>query len=534
MKKTHLFFGLILPLSLFGQSVVLVPNTEKYGQNGIVYDNSLFFSKNFKLSKFDGVSVSGMPEPSYNNVPINGVLNGKMIIYNNKLCYSYDYYNPESPIFSHLNKDYLITYDGANYNVLLNPYYVYAEGGITIEDGESDFKPIEYNGKLILKSNSTNAYYPASQPSYEHLWSFDGQVLTRINNPNINVSNLEPDLGNWSLVYNNELYFNYHYTGSYGGRIAKYDGTNIILLNDNSYYYGGIFDLGNNLYFKMAMSSGNGIINYNPVSNAFSLAAPVTSMMSDVNYKPIIYNSKAYLSTKKGMLSVFDGTILTQINNPVSGDKGVVGKPVLFGSDIFFQYQGAADKYFLGKHTPGDTSLSLITNLSANDTGVGSKFKEFNGDLYFIYTTSAVSPAKAPSYLAKYDGTSITVFPNPDSGEGVLDTNFVVYSNELYFPYKNAAGVVLLAKYGTAVLGTKEEVNNKNTNISVYKDGEGFSVISKIKKITKVEVMDTSGKMISHEKMNNLKYSFELNTSGIFIIKVTLKDGELFTQKIRN
>ncbi len=529
----------MLPLGLFGQSVVVIPNTEKYGENGIVYDNSLFFSKNYKLVKFDGVSVTGMPEPSYNNQPIAGQLRGSIIVYNNKLCYSYDYYNPESPIFSHLNKDYLITYDGANYNVFLNPYYVYAEGGITIEDGESNYKPIEYNGKLILKSNSTNANYPASQPSYFHLWSFDGQILTRINNPYyfndpFTNSTLTPHLGNWALVYNNDLYFAYTYTGSYGSRIAKFDGTNIALLEDNFIYHGGIFNLANNLYFKMSLSSVNeGLVNYIPASNTFVLAGSIPPpLFSTVNYKPLIHNSKAYLSTENKKLSVFDGAILSQINNPVSGDKGVVGSPVLFGNDVFFQYQGTGDKYFLGKYTPGDTSLSIISNLSAGDTGIGAKFKEFNGALYFTYKTSAVSPNVAPSYLAKYDGNTITVFPNPDNGQGVQDSKFVVYGNDLYFPYKNAAGIINMAKYGTTVLSTKETV--KDVGVSIFKDNNGFSVVSKTEKIRKIEVLDASGREILNAKANAQKYSFEIGIHGVFIVNVTLDNGKVSTLKIKN
>ncbi|KMQ66409.1 hypothetical protein ACM46_02415 [Chryseobacterium angstadtii] len=537
MKKKQLFLNLILPLGLFGQSVVVIPNTEKYGENGIVYDNSLFFSKNYKLVKFDGVSVTGTAEPSYNNQPINGQLRGSMIIYNNKLCYSYDYYNPESPIFSHLNKDYFITYDGTNYNVLLNPYYVYAEGGITIEDGESDFKPIEYNGKLILRSNSTNANYPASQSSYFHLWSFDGQVLTRIdnpyfiNNPYINVS-LRPHLGNWALVYNNDLYFGYTYTGSYGSRIAKFDGTNIALLDDNFIYYGGIFNLANNLYFNMFMSPVTGIINYIPASNTFLLAASIPPPMSDVNNKPLIHNSKAYLATGNKKLSVFDGAIQSQIGNPVSGDNGVVGNPVLFGTDVFFQYQGTGGKYFLGKYTPGDTGLSIISNPSAGDTGIGAKFKEFNGALYFTYKTSAVSPNVIPSYLAKYDGNAITVFPNPDGGLGVRDNSFVVYNNELYFSYENVNKTVVLAKYGTAVLSTDETV--KETGVSVFKDNNGFSVVSKTNKIAKIEVLDASGREILNAKANAQKYSFEIGNHGVFMVNVTLENGKVSTLKVRN
>ncbi|MGN7865432.1 hypothetical protein [Chryseobacterium sp. 22458] len=531
MKKSRLFLGLILPLGLFGQSVVVVPNTENYGQNGIVYNNSMFFSKNSKLVKFDGGTVVTIPEPLYNNQPINGILSGSMVIYNNKLCYNYDYTVGGSPVNEWQNKEFLVTYDGVTQNAFLNPEVVYSSRGIYIGDNGNEYEPIVSNGKLFLKG----AYYTGSR---SNLYSFDGQNILKINNVDNQTDQAtgEVKLGNWALDYNNELYFGYQdYNMTWPG-IAKFNGTNIVRINSDNYkeYWGSIFNLNNKLYFKINfidVSGGYGIGTYDPLTNTLS-KTPTPSLAYSGPEKPLIFNSQAFITVGNIILSVFDGVTVNQIAKVGVNDKGVVGRRVLYGNNVYFPYENSNSNTLLGKYS--GSGISLTPNLSTTDKGIGKNLVEFNGDLYFTYTISAVSPNTAPSYLAKYDGNAITVFPNPDNGEGVIDKKFVIYGDDLYFPYKNAAGTVVLAKYGNTVLNTKEEVKNKNTNISVYKDGKGFSVVSKIKEIAKVEIMDVSGKMISHEKVNNLKYSFELNTTGIFIIKVTLKDGEVFTQKIRN
>ncbi|MGN7865433.1 hypothetical protein [Chryseobacterium sp. 22458] len=518
MKKTRLFLGLILPLGLFGQSVVVVPNTENYGQNGIVYNNTLFFSKNKKLARFDGTSVVSLPNPIYNGNAIDGELAGTMIIYNNKLCYNYDYKYETTFPPDILYKDYLITYDGTVENVILNT----AAGntrGIFIDDNGNGNEPVLYNGKMVFRGSSSGIL---------HLFTFDGQTIVKINNHNnINSTHNDLNLGNWAHVHDNVLYFGYHHDGSFWG-LGKFDGTNVTKLTNNDYeYHKSIFTLNNILYFKMYFMSVPGsysIGTYNPLTNVLSKVPGPNMFQSDEDV-PLIYNSKAYITSQGFKFAIFDGVTTTEIPNLNINDKGVAGKRILFGNTIYFPYQDSNLNYFLGKFS--GTNISLIPNISTSDKGIGKSLTTFNGELYFTYTTASIS------YLAKSDGQTITVMPNPDNGAGVQDSKFVVYGNDLYFPYKNAAGTIVLAKYGTTVLNTKEEVKNNN-NIIVYKDNKGFSVVSKIKEIANVEIMDASGKMISHEKVNNLKYSFELNTTGIFIIKVTLKDGEVFTQKIRS
>lgn len=523
MKKRYLFFAIIQYLGLSAQSVAILPNTDNYDSNGIVYNNSLFFSKNNKLSKFDGASVTILPDPSYDNQSINGKITGSMVIYDNKLCYNYDYkYLYSTAPLEYRTKDFIVTYNGTTQTAFWNSAASYSEGGISIDDNGKEYEPVLFNNKLVFKGY----YYGAS-----NLYTFDGQNIVKINNQNnYNSMYNKLMLGDWALVYDNILYFGYQGENTSFDGFGKFDGTSITKLTGNDREYrGGIFSLNNALYFNILFLSipteytiGNYNATTNVVSKAISLQRPTGF------YKPLIINSKAYTSVNDGKLGIFDGTTLNEINKINTNDIGIAGRLKLFGNDIFFQYKNNSNQYFLGKYTQTNTSLSLIPNPSTSDIGIGSSLVEFNAELYFIYKTSASSPA----YLAKYNGTNITVLPNPDTGAGVQDSKFVVYGNDLYFPYKNSAGIIVMAKYGTTVLGTQEVA--KNTNVSIYKDNKGFTVISKSKDIDKLEILDSSGRIVSNAKPQSKKYYFEIESAGIYVVKAVLKDGETTVLKIRN
>ncbi|MGH1518753.1 hypothetical protein [Chryseobacterium sp. JK1] len=520
MKKTLLSFNLILSLSLFGQSVVIVPNTENYGQNGIVYNNSLFFSKNSKLAKFDGVSVIGLPEPSYSNQPINGLLRGSMVIYNNKLCYNYDY-KASGSMNEYLNKDYIVTYDGSEQKAFLNPESVYEFGGIYIGGTGSESEPVLYNNKLVFRGTYYNGLT-------SHLYTFDGQNILKINNiNNNNMPGAVLKLGNQATIYNNELYFGYKDNNMFFDGIGKFDGTTIqTVTNSSQEYLGGLVNLDTKMYcYLHGVGYGLGLYG----GNTFS-SLPIAQARFPSTIKPLVFNSKIYFTTSiyvgtefKNKLVIFDGTNFQIVNNINAVDNGPSGPVINFANDIYFKYAISSGNYQLAKYS--GTSISLISNVISSNSGVNDAFIEFNNALFCTYRIGGSNK------LVKYDGTNLTVLPNPDNGEGVQE-NFVVYGNDLYFPYKNEAGTVVLAKYGSTVLSTVE--NSKNENISIYKDNKGFSVVSKSKKINKIEIVDASGRLIYDTKVGNEKYYFEIEAKGVFIFKAVLNDGKVFTQKIRN
>lgn len=541
MKKTHLFFffSLVLPVGLFGQSTVIVPNTENYGQNGIVYNNALFFSNNYfgKLAKLEGGVVTVIPDPLYNNQPIFGGTSGNMVIYNNKLCYIYGGMDGNWQIHN-----FIVTYDGSVQKSFKNPIDNPSRG-IMIGDNGSDYEPVVLNNKLILKGSQR-------RPMTNNLFVFDDQSLTIVENIDDGAGFLsveEISLGNNAIIHNNELYFSYKVGSMTDATLMKFNGTSLVdlnLYNTNTSFRGRTFNQNGTLYSHINQytygpsSTTVGLGVFTPGSNTFSmLPIPGAGPSGPLVGRALTFNSSTYFIVSSGVypdynfqLVSFDGTNVQKINNVSTSDVGPNSQLVTFANDIYFQYINSEKRNVLGKLSGG--SISLTPNLTVSDIGVGKSFVKFNGELYFTYKKSATSPDTAPSYLAKYDGQNITVFPNPDSGQGVQDSKFVVYGNDLYFPYKNAAGVTVLAKYGSTVLATKEI--KKKSKISVFKNNDVFSVISEEKEILNIEVMDASGRMISNEKVNKKYHNLPINKTGVFIIKVILKDGEVFTQKIRS
>ncbi len=128
---------------------------------------------------------------------------------------------------------------------------------------------------------------------------------------------------------------------------------------------------------------------------------------------------------------------------------GYTGTPIVFNNSLVLEYNATNTsdltqiKQQLAVYKDGD-SLHLIPN---PDGGQGVYFQSvqiiFNNKLFFIYLNAA-----GVQQLASFDGTSITLYPNPDAaGPG---TGYVgsprIYNNTLYLAYVNVAGVT---QFGT-------------------------------------------------------------------------------------
>lgn len=72
---------------------------------------------------------------------------------------------------------------------------------------------------------------------------------------------------------------------------------------------------------------------------------------------------------------------------------------------------------------------------------------EFNGNIYYCYRS-------IPTYrnqLVKYDGSILSIIPNPDAGMGYVGSP-IVYNSNLYIQYNNVSGKSVLAKFnGTSI-----------------------------------------------------------------------------------
>ncbi len=131
---------------------------------------------------------------------------------------------------------------------------------------------------------------------------------------------------------------------------------------------------------------------------------------------------------------------------------GYTGNPIVYNNSLVLEYNGTGSSDVteiieqLAVYTGGD-SLHLIPN---PDGGQGVYFQSvqliFNNKLFFIYLN-----ASGLQQLASFDGTAITLYPNPDAGLGYIGSPRI-YNNTLYVAYSNAAGVTQFGTFnGTGI-----------------------------------------------------------------------------------
>jgi len=172
---------------------------------------------------------------------------------------------------------------------------------------------------------------------------------------------------------------------------------------------------------------------------------------SDAGFQgnPIIYESNLYFqyqnSSGKNQLAKYDGTAISLISNLSGSDGGFQGNPIIYGSNLYFQYQNSSGKNQLAIYD--GTTLSLISNLSVSDPGFQGNPIIYGSNLYFQYQNSS-----GQNQLAKYDGTTLSLISNLSVSDAGFQSNPIIYGSNLYFSYQNSSGQRQLAKYDGTTL----------------------------------------------------------------------------------
>jgi len=139
-------------------------------------------------------------------------------------------------------------------------------------------------------------------------------------------------------------------------------------------------------------------------------------------------------------------------NQPLFGD---IGDNVVYNSNLYVKYQPVLSDLQLAGSGPiqlakydGVNALTLITNPDAGKGFVfGNKFIIYNNNLYSGYTNTA-----GVVQLAQYDGTSVTLIPNPDASSSGFAGAPIVFNSKLYIAYRENSGVIQLAQFdGTSL-----------------------------------------------------------------------------------
>jgi len=362
-----------------GVSVTLVPNpvgapgdVGEPNPNFVVYNGNLYFQYyklagggKYQLAKYNGATITLIPNPDGALDP-NGYL-ANPIVYNNDLYFQYQ-------DASGIGR--LAQYDGVSVTLITNPDAT--SGGVQGLDASGSNTPIIYNNDLYVNYLNVSGVY--------QLGKFNGTTLSLVPNPDAVTTPGGTYFDQPPIVYNNDLYFQYVNAGG-NFQIVKYDGTTMTFL---SYPAGAAFfsvtspvqwSLFNNDLF-VQYYNGLGYLQlaqYNGTS---------TSLVADpagaIQYfgSPIVYNSQLYTNFQNNasdfQLSQYDGSVSNLIPNVSAADPGYAGFPIVFGTKMYFMYQNSSSNYQLGyiadcptiSITATDSSICPGTNVTFNVTAI--------------------------------------------------------------------------------------------------------------------------------------------------------------------
>ena len=227
--------------------------------------------------------------------------------------------------------------------------------------------------------------------------------------------------GSWLKVFNNKLYTTYkNQNGDF--QLAEYNGNTIKL-------------------YANPDTTGT-ILNY--------------STTTYISYVPIILNGNMLLTykNKSGKLQLvkFDGNTLSLINNPDKGNginsffyKSTYLIPdsgtSIYKSNLYFSYLDSIGTNQLACYNGLSVSLIKPSNSKLSFDRYSNNAQIFNDTLYCIFTNTTTKI----NFLAKYDGATLTIINNPDSGGGVYN-KLSMFNNDIYFLYYSL-NYPQLAKY---------------------------------------------------------------------------------------
>jgi gliding motility-associated-like protein len=262
-----------------------------------------------------------------------------------------------------------------------------------------------------------------------------------------------------SVSYNNKLYTPYR-NASFVTVLAQFDGNATTLLPNPDAGSSAAIDYmlvyGAYLTFRYQNASGVSQLAVFDGTTTKLIPNPDNSIVGYMG-SPVVYNNKLYFeyvnASGSFQLAQYDGVSVTLITNPTNGiNTGMIGYPIVYNGNLYFEYLSTASS-FLAKFD--GTAITLIPNVA------GGKYTDivpsdqgpvpiiYHGKLYFNYLY------KKAYCLAVYDGTGITVIPNPDFDANNVTgyTNSpVIYNDTLYVEYQNAGGIYQLAKFDGSAL----------------------------------------------------------------------------------
>ncbi len=242
------------------------------------------------------------------------------------------------------------------------------------------------------------------------------------------------------------------------------------------------------------------------------------------------YNASGYSSPTFPLIQnlvVYNGSSMLVIANP-DGGKGVyfMGSKIIFNNKLFFIY---LDVNVVQRLASFDgTSITLYPNPDASSSGVIGSFRILNNNLYLAYQNASVV-----TQLAKFNGTDITPIPNPDAAaNGYFNNYSVVFNNKIVTRYVTAAGPKKLATYDGAqwtILPNPDNTPNRGVQPIfpvLYKNKLYFSYRSVTNQYQYLEYDGVNNPTLIANPQNSAT-----NTGGVWGLPIVFNDTLFFQYK---
>lgn len=312
--------------------------------------------------------------------------------------------------------------------------------------------PIVLNNSLVLQYNATGTSDLAQVKQQLAVYT-GGNSLQLIPNPDGGQGVYYQSI---QIVFNNKLYFIY-LDASGVQRLASFDGTAITLYPNPdasaSGFIGSPRILNNNLY--VAYQNVSGVTQFGRFngSGITLIPNPDNSSIGFFNNYSMVFNNKlcSRYVTAAGpkKLAIFDGVQWTLLPNPDNSPRGVYPVfPVLFNNKLYFTYSSATNQYqylqYDGVSNP--TLIANPQNSAVNNGGITGFFSIVLGDTLFLQYYDVNNVYR----LAKFDGSTIALVPNPAPTTYGYWYTPVIYNNKLFIMYLPADGSRRLAEYQPA------------------------------------------------------------------------------------
>ena len=314
-----------------------------------------------------------------------------------------------------------------------------------------------FNGDLYFNATDDTAGY--------ELWKYDGSSVSRVADI-WNGDSSDPDS---LIVYDGVLHFEAENTGSSGRTLFTYNGSSVSTVDTGFEFFRdpAVFD--NKLYFQGNANDGFGteLISYDgtTVTRETNINTSGSSFPQDLYSTDTALYFYAENGSYGAELWQYTESNGAEVAAYIAGNNAstdLLPRSLMAYDDTLY-FAGAYDTsstlfdyelWFLDPSiAQANAKAQLVEEVYASGDGKVDNLVEYGGELYF---TGWEGTSANPSYIYRYDGTSISKLDEiiTSDGSAYRPDYLTVYDGELYFTAENSANGDELWRYD----GTEAEL----------------------------------------------------------------------------